>query len=51
MDALIFVTNEPVECEKLLVEVQDFRKITCRFRDIYKIICQSSKENPEDHNM
>lgn len=51
MDALTLVTNEPVGCEKLLVEVQDFNKITRRFRDIYKNIRQSNKENPKDHNM
>ena len=51
MDALTLVTNEPVGCEKLLVEVQDFNKITRRFRDIYKNIRQRNKENPKDHNM
>ena len=31
------VTDEPVEIEKSPVEVQDFRKITDRFRRIYRI--------------
>ena len=31
------VTDEPVGFEKLPVEVQDFRKITNRFRGIYRI--------------
>jgi hypothetical protein len=31
------VTNEPVEFEKKLVDVQDFKKITDHFRGFYKI--------------
>ena len=31
------VTNEPVEFEKKLIEVQDCRKITDHFEGIYRI--------------
>ena len=39
------VTDEPVEFEKLPVEVQDRKKITDHFRGIYKIYPNSIKEN------
>jgi hypothetical protein len=39
------VTNEPVEFEKSLVEVQDCRKITDHFRGIYKIYPNLINEN------
>ena len=39
------VTNEPVEFEKLPVEVQDCRKITDCFRGIYRIFPNLIKEN------
>jgi hypothetical protein len=31
------ITYEPVEFEKLLVEIQDYMKITNRFRGLYRI--------------
>ena len=37
------IRNEPVEFEKEPVEVQDFRKITDRFRRMYKNIPQNNK--------
>ena len=39
------VTNEPVEFEKFPVEVQDCKKITDHFREIYKIYPNLIKEN------
>ena len=39
------VTDEPVEFEKLQVEVQDRREITDHFRGIYRIYPYLSKEN------
>ena len=39
------VTNEPVGFEKSPVEVQDYRKITNRFRGIYGIYLNVIKEN------
>jgi hypothetical protein len=39
------VTDEPVEFEKLPVEVQDCRKITDHFKGIYKIYPNLMKEN------
>ena len=45
------VTDEPVEVEKYTVEVQDFRKISDRFREIYRIYSNLLKEKPKDVNM
>ena len=39
------VTNEPVEFEIFPVEVQDCKKITDHFREIYKIYPNLIKEN------
>ena len=39
-DNQLLVTNEPVEFEKQPIEVQDFRKITNYFREIYQIYPQ-----------
>ena len=39
------VTNEPVESGKNLVEVEDCRKITDHFREIYRIYPNLIKEN------
>ena len=39
------VTNEPVEFEKRPVEIQDCRKITDHFREIYRIYSNLIKEN------
>ena len=39
------VTDDPVEFEKLPVEVQDCRKITDHFRGIYRIYLNLIKEN------
>jgi hypothetical protein len=39
------VTNEPVEFEKDAVEAQDCRKITDRFRGIYRVHPDLTKEN------
>ena len=39
------VTDEPVEFEKKLVEIQDCRKITNYFRGIYRIYPNFSHEN------
>ena len=39
------VTDEPVEFEKLPVEVQDCRKITDHFRGIYRIYPNLIKED------
>jgi hypothetical protein len=39
------VTDEPVEFEKLPVEVQDCRNITDHFRGIYRIYSNLIKEN------
>ena len=45
------VTNEPVEFEEELVEVQDCRKITHSFRGINKIYPYSNEGKPDDANM
>ena len=46
------VTNEPVEFVKQPVEVRDFSKrITDRFRGIYRIHLKQMKASPEDVNM
>jgi hypothetical protein len=45
------VTDEPVEFEKLPVEVQDCRKITGRFKGIYRLYPQFNEGEPEDVNM
>ena len=45
------VTDEPVEFDKQLVDVQDCRKITHHIRGIYSIYPNLIKENPEDVNM
>ena len=47
------VTYEPVKIEENAVEVQDLRKITDRFRGIYRIYLLKStqKEKPNDRNM
>jgi len=37
--------------EKLLVEVQDLRKITDHFRGVCGIYFKLIKKNPKDHNM
>ena len=39
------VTNEPVEFENILVEVQDCKKITDHFRRIYRRYPNFTKEN------
>ena len=39
------VAVEPVEFEKLPVEVQDWRKFTDHFRGIYRIYIQLMKKN------
>ena len=39
------VTNEPVEFDKKLVEIQDCRKITDHSRGIYRIYPNLVKEN------
>ena len=38
-------SNEPVEFEKKIVDVQDCRKITDHFKGIYRIHLNSIKEN------
>ena len=45
------VADEPVEFEKYLVEVQDFKKFTNHFRGSYKISLKWMKANPEDVNL
>ena len=45
------VTYEPVEFEISPVEVQEFRKITDRFRGVYRIHLMLLKKNPKDVNM
>ena len=45
------VTYELVEFEKEPVEVQDNRKITDRFRGVYRIHPKFTKGKPEDVNM
>ena len=45
------ITDEPIEFEKQLVEVQDFRKMTHHFRRIYGIYLTLLKNNQKDHNM
>jgi hypothetical protein len=45
------VTDEPVEFEKQLVEVQDSRKITNHFRGIFRIYPNLIKGKLEDVNM
>jgi hypothetical protein len=45
-------TDEPVEFEKQLVEVHDFRKITHHFGGMMcGIHLNINKEKPKDHNM
>jgi hypothetical protein len=39
------VTNEPVELEKELVQVQDFRGITHDFRGIHELYLKVVKKN------
>ena len=39
------ITNQPVEFEKLPVEVQDCRKMTARFKGIYEIYSDLMEEN------
>ena len=39
------VADEPVEFEKELVGVQDFKRITYHFRGIYKIYLKQRKQN------
>ena len=39
------VTNEPVEIEKLPVEVQDCRKLTDHFREICRVYSNIIKDN------
>ena len=39
------ITNEPVEFWKLLVEIQDFKKMTDPSRGIFKMYLGSSKKN------
>ena len=41
----LLVTDEPVEFEEWLVEVQDFRKSTDHFRGIYRIYLKLVKKN------
>ena len=45
------VTNELVEFEKQLVEVGELRRITNRFRWIYRIYLKWKKAKLEDANM
>jgi hypothetical protein len=45
------VTNEPVEFEKQLVAVGDFRRITHHFRGIYSIYLKRMKAKPDNVNM
>ena len=45
------VTNEPVEFEKTLLEVQDCRIITDHFRGIYRLYPNIIKGKPKDVNM
>jgi hypothetical protein len=45
------VTNEPIEFEKYLVEVQDCRKNCRSFQKNLKNIPQFKKGNPKDVNM
>ena len=45
------VTNEPVEFEEELVEVQDCMKITHSFRGINKIYPYSNEGKPDNANM
>jgi hypothetical protein len=45
------VTDEPVEFEKKPVEIQDCKKITDRFRGIYRIYPNLIKENRRLSNM
>ena len=39
------VTNEPIEFDKLAVEVQGYRKITDHIKGIYRIYPNLVKEN------
>ena len=45
------VTDEPVEFEKLPVEVQDCRQTTDHLRGIHRIYPNLIEEIPEDINM
>ena len=45
------VADEPVEFDKWPIGVQDFGKITRRFRGIYRIYHKFPKKKPEDHNI
>ena len=45
------VTDEPVEFQKQLVEVQDCRRIIDHFRGVYRIYPDLIKGKPEDVNM
>ena len=45
------VADEPVEFEKQLVEAGNLRRITNRFRGIYRIYLNWIKAKPEDVNM
>ena len=45
------VADEPVEIEKQLVEVQDFRKMADRFGGIYILSSNLIKNKPSDVNM
>jgi hypothetical protein len=47
----VIVTEELVEFEKQLVEVQDCRKVINHFRGMYRIIPQFNKGKPKDVNM
>ena len=45
------VTDEPVEFEINLDEVQDFRRFTNHFGGIYGIYLKLINKTPKDHNM
>ena len=45
------VTDEPVEFQKQLVEVQDCRRMIDHFRGVYRIYPDLIRGKPEDVNM
>ena len=47
-DNRLIVTDEPVEFEKLPVEVQDVKKTTGHFRGIYTKFHKIVNQNPTD---
>jgi hypothetical protein len=45
------LADEPVEYEKYLNEVQDFKKFADHFKETYEIYLKLIKKIPKNHNM